>query len=125
MTELFAFRRKRGIRSHRRRGRWRKAPEGFPHRTFNLPPHVRQRTAPKAPLCKGGWPCVSKVWGIVPQRLELVCGCRLCTAEFSDMEQSGCTLINRTALHQSLRQLSLTPPFTQGRLWCSATLLMQ
>ena len=69
--------------------------EGFPHRIFHLPPghcepvtdvtgvairlpllcsckfpqHFRRRTAPKAPLCKGGWPCVSKVWGIVPQRL--------------------------------------------------------
>ena len=26
-----------------------------------------------------------------------------------------------TALQQSLRQLALTPPFTQGRLWCDGT----
>ena len=31
----------------------------------------------KAPLCKGGWPCASKVWGIVPQRLYLGSGFRL------------------------------------------------
>ena len=34
VTELFALGRKRGIRSHRRRGRWRKAPEGFPQEDF-------------------------------------------------------------------------------------------
>ena len=30
-----------------------------------------------------------------------------------------------TALHQSLRQLTLTPPFTQRRLWCGGTSQVQ
>ena len=39
----------------------------------------------------GGWPCVSKVWGIVPQRSDFVSSFRLGTAGFWDMEQSDFT----------------------------------
>ena len=54
---------------------------------------------PSEPACAGlrrgpllgGWPCVSKVWGIVPQRSDFVSSFRLGTAGFWDMEQSDFT----------------------------------
>ena len=59
----------------------------FPHRTH----FVGLRRGPLL----GGWPCVSKVWGIVPQRSDFVSGFRLETAGFLDMEQSVFAHLNQ------------------------------
>ena len=65
-------------------------------------------------------------WGIAPQRLVFICGFRLGAVRFLDMEQSEFALqkVNCVAAIPPV-SLRTPPPFTQGRLWCSATLLMQ